>query len=343
VSVRRGAALLGLVLAALLVSIGAAELLLAVARPVDYMAPAEELSRDVWRTMVHRPSEVPGLAYELAPTRAGEQGATNSHGMRDDEPLPAGAPGVLRIAALGDSFTFGLGVAREEAYPSVLEGMLARAPETSGRAIDVLNFGVGGYSSADSALVLEHKALAWSPDLILVGYVLNDPQTQPAQPLQRHFAPTRWWQYSHLARLAAQFWHQRERERLGGGDFYRHMHAEAGPHWPSVPRAFARMRELTAAAGVPVLVVIFPAEAESWDTYPYRDLHRQVARAAAAAGFEVLDLWDAFAAHEPSAVQIGPRDSHPTGLGHRVAAAAILARLRSDYADLLRRPRPRPG
>ena len=337
-SSRRGSALL-LGLAALGLALVAAELLLAWARPVDFMAPAKRLPDDVWRELVHRRSDVPGLGYELAPTASGEAGPTNSYGMRDREPLPAGAPGVLRIAVLGDSFTFGLGVSREEAYPSVLEALLLRAPETRGRPTDVLNFGVGGYSSADEALVLEHKALAWDPDLVIVGYVLNDPQTDAQQPLQRYFAKPRWWQHFHLLRLLAQLRYERERERLGGGDYYRHMHAEAGPHWPSVPRAFERMRALADGAGIPLLLVVFPAEVASWHSYAYLELHEQVAQAAETAGFQVLDLFEPFAEYAPEAVQLGGRDSHPTPLGHRIAAASILERLRRDHTELLRGPR----
>jgi hypothetical protein len=101
-------------LAALLVSLAAAEALLAVFWPVEYMAPPERLPGNAWRELIHRPSELPGLLYELAPTPKGIAGPTNSHGMRDTEPLPAGAPAVLRVAVLGDSFTFGLGVERDE-------------------------------------------------------------------------------------------------------------------------------------------------------------------------------------------------------------------------------------
>jgi lysophospholipase L1-like esterase len=333
----RPAATVGLALVSLAVALGAAELLLAVVRPVAYRAPARRLSGNSWRELVHRRSSVPGLAYELAPTPRGARGPTNSYGMRDAEPLPAGAPGVLRVAVLGDSFSFGLGVERDETYPAVLEALLRATPETARRPVDVLNFGVGGYSTADEARVLEYKALAWSPDLVIVGYVLNDPETDPIQPLQSYFAEPRWWQHSQLLRLAAQAWNAFERERLGGGDYYRYLHAEQGARWQGVLRAFARLHELAAGRGIPVLLAIFPVETQSWDGYPYRDLHAQVVHAARAAGLEALDLLPAFETHAPREVPLGARDPHPTPLGHRIAARAILDRLRRDHASLLAR------
>ena len=51
---------------------------------------------------------------------------TNSHGMRDAEPLPSDLPGLIRIVCIGDSVTFGYGVKGEEAFPNVLEALLQR-------------------------------------------------------------------------------------------------------------------------------------------------------------------------------------------------------------------------
>ena len=48
--------------------------------------------------------------------------ATNSWGLRDDEPDPAA---TLRILAIGDSFTFGWGVAAHERYTELLEAELS--------------------------------------------------------------------------------------------------------------------------------------------------------------------------------------------------------------------------
>jgi hypothetical protein len=68
----------------------------------------------------------------------------------------------------------------------------------NGPTFEVLNMGVGGYSTADEALILEYKAMPLRPRLVLVQYFLNDPDTDPAQPLPAFFHETRWWQHSHL-------------------------------------------------------------------------------------------------------------------------------------------------
>ena len=49
----------------------------------------------------------------------------NSHGLRDREYGPA-EPGIFRILALGDSFTFGDGVRADQAWSKQLESSLRR-------------------------------------------------------------------------------------------------------------------------------------------------------------------------------------------------------------------------
>jgi hypothetical protein len=119
-----------------------------------------------------RRSTTPGLEYELVPGASGagwgSEVRLSSAGMRDREYARSKPPGVRRVAVLGDSLTFGTGLSAEQTYPDVLEERL-RADR-----VEVLNFGVGGYDVADDAAVLEHAALAYEPDLVLVGYCVND-------------------------------------------------------------------------------------------------------------------------------------------------------------------------
>src|SRR6185369_3084342 len=120
---------------------------------------------------------------------------TNGEGMRDHEPLPADTPSLERIAVVGDSFVFGLGLPQEDVFTEVLERDLNGASD--GRRYDVLNFGVPGYSSQEEASVLEARVLPWNPAVVIVGYCLNDPETQPLQPVHVYFSPVAWWQHSH--------------------------------------------------------------------------------------------------------------------------------------------------
>jgi lysophospholipase L1-like esterase len=101
---------------------------------------------------------------------------TNSRGFRSPEFADAGEPSAVRVAALGDSSTFGWGVQDFETYPRRLEAALQRelrGPDDR-RSVEVLNLGVPGYSTFQGKTLLERQALGWSPDVITWSYLAND-------------------------------------------------------------------------------------------------------------------------------------------------------------------------
>ncbi len=311
--------------ASVLVALLLAESLLHFLHPVEYRSPPEETPRSAWRGLMHRPSSIPGLAYELAPNCEQQaQGTliqTNSFGMRDDEPRSGGEGRLHRLIAVGDSFTFGFRVPGEATYPNVLERLLNDRGGVD--RFEVLNLGVGGYSSRDEALLLRHKGMQWKPALVIVGYFLNDPEIDPVQPLHSHFQEPAWWQHSNLLRLVAMAKNRWDVWRLGDQDYYRYLHSPQRAKWQSVVDAFDEVARLTQERGVPALILIFPELSNRpWEDYPYPDLHRQVADAARRAGLQVVDLYDAFSQHPPGEL-LADDDEHPNEAGHEVAANAI--------------------
>ena len=73
-----------------------------------------------------------------------------------------------RVAALGDSFTFGLGVANDETF-------VARLNTMSDGRLHYLNLGVPGYSTDQEWLLLKKTGKAIKPDIVLlVVYLAND-------------------------------------------------------------------------------------------------------------------------------------------------------------------------
>ena len=313
-----------LVVAALLL---AAEVLLRLAAPVGWRAIPDPLSGADQLLTLYRRSPIPGLTYELVPgldrESHGARVRTNSEGQRDRERSRAKPAGVRRIAVLGDSFTFGYGVEGDAVWTAVLEGLLPAGWE-------VLNFGVGGYSTRDEAAVLEHKALAFDPDLVLVAYTLNDPDVEPDSgapdrpSLHALFAEPRWWQHSHLLRLASKLRYERDLQRLGDGNQVRYLHA-CPETWDTVVEGLARIASACTAAGVPAGLVLFPViPGGQWATYRFTAIHAQVAAEAGRQGFPTLDLLPVWAARPPEALRVSLQDSHPNALGHRITAQAVL-------------------
>lgn len=114
------------------------------------------------------------LSTEASPPERGERAIEyrhNSLGFRDEEHERSKPPGVFRIVALGDSFTYGVGVDFEESYLVRLERMLNARPHTR---VEIIKRGIPRYFPAAERLVLEHYGLAFEPDLVLVGVLPND-------------------------------------------------------------------------------------------------------------------------------------------------------------------------
>jgi lysophospholipase L1-like esterase len=114
----------------------------------------------------------------------------NAAGMRDRDHALEKPKDVYRIAVLGDSYAEARQVAAEEAFWAVLPKELQRCGFADGKKIEVLNFGTSGYGTAQELAVLESRALAYQPDLVLLqftngndvrnnSFALEDEKTRP--------------------------------------------------------------------------------------------------------------------------------------------------------------------
>src|SRR5215203_732744 len=96
----------------------------------------------------------------------------NQAGLRGPE-VGAKAPGTLRLLALGDSFTFGVGAQARETYPARLEEIL----RSRGVRAEVLNAGAPGFSVPDETAWFQRWGRPLEPDMILLAvFVGNDLQ-----------------------------------------------------------------------------------------------------------------------------------------------------------------------
>lgn len=99
----------------------------------------------------------------------------NSHGFRDVERNYEKPPHTVRIAVLGNSWTEALQVPREKTFCAVLEKELAANSCFAEKQVEVLNFGVAGYSTAQELLTLQQEVWKYDPDVVLVAlYAARD-------------------------------------------------------------------------------------------------------------------------------------------------------------------------
>ena len=96
----------------------------------------------------------------------------NADGFRGPEFSAAPPAGAVRIACVGDSWTFGMPVGQHETYPERLASWLGA--DLPGRRFDIRNFGVLGYSSFQGLQVFKSRVLALKPDVVAIGFGMND-------------------------------------------------------------------------------------------------------------------------------------------------------------------------
>lgn len=88
----------------------------------------------------------------------------NVQGIRatqEYEPRPA--PGRVRIAAFGDSFTHGDDVKNEDTWQVQME--------KSDPSLEVINFGVGGYGLDQALLRYLHEGISYHPQVVFIGFM----------------------------------------------------------------------------------------------------------------------------------------------------------------------------
>ena len=99
---------------------------------------------------------------------------TNNKGMRGPgDYIYKKDFGVFRVAVLGDSFTFGVGVNADETASNILERLLNNSGQ--GR-YEVYNFGVNSYSPILEYIYLKKEVIKYRPDLVILQLDLCDVQ-----------------------------------------------------------------------------------------------------------------------------------------------------------------------
>ncbi len=113
-------------------------------------------------TTLHNTSSVEGEFDHTA--------AINSHGYRGKDFLIPKEKGTLRVFAVGDSFTFGVGAQDNEVFPHLIEENL----RAQGMNVEVINAGIGHASPITHYVNLRDLHLQYDPDLVLLFFDLTD-------------------------------------------------------------------------------------------------------------------------------------------------------------------------
>lgn len=95
----------------------------------------------------------------------------NPYGFTDTVRSISKPEGVYRIAVLGDSFIFGDGVPYEEVWSHKLEKRIYANYEN----VELMNWGRNGWQTTQELAFLVEHGVKYDIDLLVVGFVTNDP------------------------------------------------------------------------------------------------------------------------------------------------------------------------
>ena len=208
------------------------------------------------------------------------------------------------MVSLGDSFAWGVGIEHDDTYARRVERALGRRP---GERWEVVQLARPGMGTVEQAEQLAEEGFAYGPDVVVLGFVLNDSEDENAAEARR----ARDWEEMRRERQERRsggrlldrsaLWRfvagrleatGQNRRRLAA---YRSQFLPGYPGWAACRAALARMGALCRERKVPFVVMIFPLFADPLDErYPFADIHAQVAQAAREAGAVVIDLLPAY-------------------------------------------------
>src|SRR5438067_1573438 len=99
---------------------------------------------------------------------------TNGAGFRDREHQLDKPDPVYRIAVLGDDYSEAASVALQDTWWWRLEPKLQYCDFQPGRLVEVLNFGVAGYGTAQELVLLQKTVMRYAPDLVVLQFSNRD-------------------------------------------------------------------------------------------------------------------------------------------------------------------------
>ncbi len=288
----------------------------------------------------------PYLLWEYAPGWRFELGVPvhiNALGLRGDEPQIPAPEGTRRLLATGDSSIYGYGVADDEVFLQVAAAALS-AP---GAPVEGWNAAIPGYSTFQSINLLQMRALALEPDVVVVGNLWSDNNFDAFVDRDLLSAYSR-WDRSLVGRLhgllsaSALYRVMDYRVRVAGGAQAQARKvgwtvgggAPSGRRRVSINDYAANLDTLVSLARGVGAEVIFLALANREDLggrgdapgawAPYREVFRD---AAARAGAPVVSVPEVFRASGLGREALFLDEMHPTAEGHALMGRSLAGAL----------------
>lgn len=311
-----------------------------------------------WRV---RLASNPKIAYEPIPNldSSGKEvryyqydGMSNNMGYRDYDHSLEKPEGWKRIVIIGDSVAQGLWINDDSKIYSVV---MEKALQSMGHKVEVMNFGVSGYNTQQEVETLIDKGLQFDPDLVILGYCLNDKfqddggiygtllaEEAKSKDLGKHTAPKRLnpiVKHSDFLRfLKFVVLRSHDNTQDTGQKDARKIVAELYNE-KNVEKYFGVLGELAKEHGFDTRVFIFPDFGKrdagllaGWDNYEYKNEHLSIQALAEKSGLGLFDLYDLFTeCHHELGHDVSYDRYHPNPSGSECAGKKMAQYLSKDW------------
>ena len=285
------------------------------------------------------PVDDPVLDWRYVPNSHFQEGNVvyqyNERGFRGDNHVFEKPPGKVRVAVLGDSVTDGYGVPWNEGFVSVAQHGL-------GNEYEIINLGMGGINTPQEIHLLEEIGLKFSPDYVVVNFILNDGDFYSSLTAARRaddaaqkkigvlglqISPgLKSWLKSSALIYFVKVRFEDVMGRFSGAanhDYYMELWKNE-ENKKKVSQAFDKLLALSQRHGFQVVVLIWPLLIDYQD-YRFGFIHEWVAAAVKIRGFTAIDLLPAFSTSSYRSLQVTSEDHvHPNAVGHEMAAAQFV-------------------
>jgi hypothetical protein len=228
----------------------------------------------------------------------------NTMGYRDRPFTPKENPHTFRIMVVGDSFTEGSGCRREETFAGVLERQLNQRFQRTDcpNRVEVYNLGRCGANTVEEVHRILTEGPLLQPDLIILAYVLNDPENHP--PDIKFFNPPPWASAIHKifleeVRSYAYYWVFTKftvfrGEIASSDDYCVAVHDDNYQGLIKAKAALVQLKNYLQENNIDFLAIIFPQFKQGEYPGKLKRLHEQVLQMMQGYNLEAVDLLNFF-------------------------------------------------
>ncbi len=225
-----------------------------------------------------------------------------------------------RVAFLGDSFCWGLGVRDEDNF---IEVMSKQIGATLGREVELYNFGMPGFDTVHEVALASYVIPGFRPDICVMWFFLNDIGGGSGLMTMDYLGGDDLWlslrrrfflfdlAATPLSRIAG------ERKLIAN---YTKVYADGSQKLERMSRLLGVFADLCKANNIKPVLVVHPILYKLDGDYPFLKVHEKVLAIAAEKGIMTVDLFPYFKGMKADELWVHPLDQHPNRKAHKIAA-----------------------